>query len=66
MLHTKSRVQHVDLAFEDLSHVEGEFKSLVWQFYGKGITLTKSDNGHKAIKELGQLTLLKKHYCLLN
>ena len=61
MLHTKSRVPHVDLAFEDLSHIEGEFQGLVGQFYGKGITLTASDDGHKAMLRIGSVNF----YCSL-
>ena len=59
MLHTKSRVRHVYLVFEDLSLVEGELKGLVGQLYGKGITLTKSDDRHKAMLKICQLILLK-------
>ena len=62
MLHTKSRVPHVDLAFEDLSHIEGQFQGLVGQFYGKGLTVTESDDRNKAVLRIGSVNF----YCLLH
>ena len=58
MLHTKSRVPHVDLDFEDLSRVEGEFEGLVGQFYGKGITLEEKDDGQRAMMIVGLTKLV--------
>ena len=59
MLHIKERVPHIDMAFEDLSHIGGTFYGLVGQFYGKGITLQEEDNGQKAMMIIG---LVKKYW----
>ena len=53
MLHIKERVPHIDMAFEDLSHIGGTFYGLVGQFYGKGITLQEEDNGKQAMMRIG-------------
>ena len=57
MLHKKVRVPRIDMAFEDLSHIEGAFYGLVGQFYGKGITLQEEDNGQKAMMRIGLVKL---------
>ena len=53
MVHTKTRIPHVDLAFEDLSHIGGKFYGLVGQFYGKGIALEEENNGQRAVMRIG-------------
>ena len=53
MLHTKTSVPHVDLAFEDLNHVEGKFYGLVGQFYGRGLVLSESGDGESAMMRIG-------------
>ena len=55
MLHINQRVPHIDMAYEDLSHIEGEFKGLIGQFYGKEIALEEEDNGQKAVMRIGQV-----------
>ena len=57
MLHKKVRVPRIDMAFEDLSHIEGVFYGLVGQFYGKGIALQEEDNGQKAMMRIGLVKL---------
>merc|ERR1719354_1245853 len=62
MLHKKVRVPRIDMAFEDLSHIEGAFYGLVGQFYGKGITLQEEDNGKQAMMIIGkEMATVKRH-----
>ena len=58
MVHTKTRIPHIDMAFEDLSHVEGEFQGLVGQFYGKGVDLEEEDGGRRAMMRVGLVKFL--------
>jgi len=62
MLYTKTSVPHVDLAFEDLNHVEGKFYGLVGQFYGRGLVLSESGDGESAMMRIGkEMAGVKRH-----
>ena len=55
MLHRKSRIPHIDFAFEDLNNKfsEGMLDGVVGQYYGKGIHLAKSKEGDKGMLRVG-------------
>ena len=53
MVHTKMRIPHTDMAFEDLSHVEGKFQGLIGQFYWKGVDLEEENGGQRAMMRIG-------------
>ena len=53
MVHTKTRIPHIDMAFEELSHVEGKFQGLIGQFYGKGVDLEEENGGQRAMMRIG-------------
>ena len=53
MVHTKTRIPHIDMAFEELSHVEGKFQGLIGQFYGKGVDLEEENGGQRSMTRIG-------------
>merc|ERR1712176_1131128 len=70
MLHRKSRVPHVDLAFDDLTHKKtgGGLDGVIGQYYGKGVHLTQSDEDeNEGLLRIGkELADVKRHVMKTN